>query len=226
MAFLVVVVDCLSFWSKYSGDVLLTVFLVLNCFAFIHMGTTFTFKCYYPKRFANEVKVEWHAVGKNTSNTKGHGISSQGMHRLIKSYKCNDLLITFGNLFQIRPVVWKLSIDLKYNVLCLLFFFFVTVTFHNVYKKGLFPVKPCVLPVLVGVCFFFLLSIQPEEEMWEQTVLAADKTAWNFPPFTRGICPFHGTCCQGSLQKQEHPSCLPTTCLRNLILSDVFYFVL
>lgn len=75
--------------------------------------------------------------------------------------------------------------------------------------------------------FFFLASIQLEEEMWEQAVPAADKDVRNFPPSTYGTGPLTGKrCCQGSLQNLEHPSCLLTTCLRNLTLSKCIYFVL
>lgn len=94
-------------------------------------------------------------------------------------------------------------------------------------EKGHFPVKSHELPVFIDICFFFLASIQLEEEMWEQAVPAADKDVRNFPPSTYGTGPLTGKrCCQGSLQNLEHPSCLLTTCLRNLTLSKCIYFVL
>lgn len=93
-------------------------------------------------------------------------------------------------------------------------------------EKGHFPVKSHELPVFIDISFFFLVSIQLEEEMWEQAVPAADKDLQNFPPSTYGTGPLTGKrCYQGSLQKLEHPPCLPTTGLRNLTLSKHIYFV-
>lgn len=56
-------------------------------------------------------------------------------------------------------------------------------------EKGPFPVKSHELPVFIDICFFFLVSIQLEEEMWEQAVPAADKDVRNFPPSTYGTGP-------------------------------------